>query len=137
MMAGLYDTDIKLDENWQLTAAANGDAPITSNADCIIQDIRLEAMSQEGELFYDNGWGWSLLDFLQMQDDDLTKLEIEQRIKMKLSKRDEIDSETIATQLTFETDKVSIKVAFKFINNSTQYNLDILLDRVNVEVVTI
>lgn len=137
MMAGLFDTDIKLDENWQLTAAANGDAPITSNTDCLIQDIRLEAMSQEGELFYDEDWGWSLLDFLQMQDDDLTKLEIDQRIKTKLSRREEIDSETIATQLTFEDDKVSIKVAFKFINDSTQYNLDIALDRVNVEVVMI
>ncbi len=137
MMAGLFDTDIKLDENWQLTAAANGDAPITSNTDCLIQDIRLEAMSQEGELFYDEDWGWSLLDFLQMQDDDLTKLEIDQRIKTKLSRREEIDSETIQTQLTFEDDKVSIKVAFKFINDSTQYNLDIALDRVNVEVVMI
>lgn len=137
MMAGLFDTDIKLDENWQLTAAANGDAPITSNTDCLIQDIRLEAMSQEGELFYDEDWGWSLLDFLQLQDDDLTKLEIDQRIKTKLSRREEIDSETIATQLTFEDDKVSIKVAFKFINDSTQYNLDIALDRVNVEVVMI
>lgn len=137
MMAGLFDTDIKLDENWQLTAAANGDAPITSNTDCLIQDIRLEAMSQEGELFYDEDWGWSLLDFLQLQDDDLTKLEIDQRIKTKLSRREEIDSETIATQLTFEDDKVSIKVGFKFINDSTQYNLDIALDRVNVEVVMI
>jgi hypothetical protein len=137
MMAGLFDTDIKLDENWQLTAAANGDAPITSNTDCLIQDIRLEAMSQEGELFYDEDWGWSLLDFLQMQDDDLTKLEIDQRIKIKLSRREEINSETIATQLTFEDDKVSIKVAFKFINDSTQYSLDIALDRVNIEVVMI
>lgn len=136
-MAGLYDSDIKLDETWQLTAAANGDAPITSNTDCLIQDIRLEAMSQEGELLYDGDWGWSLLDFVQMQEDDLTKLEIDQRIKTKLSRREEIDSETIATQLAFEDDKVSIKVAFKFINDSAQYSLDIALDRVNVEVVMI
>ncbi len=137
MMAGLFDADIKLDENWQLTAAASGEAPIASNTECLIQDIRLEAMSQEGELFYDQDWGWSLIDFIQVQEDDLIKLEIDQRIKTKLSRREEIDSETIVTQLTFEDDKISIKVAFEFINDSTQYNLNIALDRVNVEVVMI
>jgi hypothetical protein len=136
-MAGLYDTDIKLDEDWQLTAAANGDAPITSNTDCLIQDIRLEALSQEGELFYDETWGWSLMDFIQMQDDDLTRLEIEQRIKTKLSRREEIDNGTIQTALSFEDDKISVKVAFKFINDSRQYNLNIELDRVRVEVVMV
>ena len=136
-MAGLFDTEIKLNEDWQLTAAANGDAPLSSNTDCLIQDIRLEALSQEGELFYDEAWGWSLLDFLQMQDEELTKLEISQRIKTKLSRREEIDSETIQTALSFEDDKVSVKVAFKFINDSRQFNLEVALDRVRVEVVIV
>lgn len=136
-MAGLNDTDIKLDEDWQLTAAANGDAPLSSDTDCFIQDIRLEALTQEGELFYDETWGWSLLDFVQMEDDELTRLEIEQRIKTKLSKREEIDSETIQTVLSFQDDKISVRVAFKFINDSRQYNLDIVLDRVRVEVVMV
>ncbi|MBU5312213.1 hypothetical protein KQI38_09255 [Tissierella carlieri] len=136
-MAGLYDSDIKLDENWQLTSAVNGDVPLASDTDCFIQDIRLEALSQEGELFYDELWGWSLMDFIQTQDNELTRLEIEQRIKTKLSRREEIDNETIKTVLSFEDDKVSVKVAFKFINDSRKYNLDILLDRVRVEVVMV
>lgn len=136
-MAGLYDTEIRLNEDWQLTAAANGDAPLSFNADCLIQDIRLEALSQEGELFYDESWGWSLLDFLQVQDEELTRLEIFQRIKTKLSRREEIDNETIQTVLSFENDKVSVKVAFKFINDSRQFNLDVALDRVRVEVVMV
>lgn len=134
-MAGLYDTDIKLDKDWQLTPSANGDAPLLSNADCIIQDIKLEALSQEGELFYDNDWGWSLLDFMQVQDDDLTRLEIEQRIRTKLSRREEIDNGTITITLEFDGDMISSIVSFKFINDSTQYNLDVALDRVKVEVV--
>lgn len=136
-MAGLYDTDIKLDEDWQLTAAANGDAPLSSDTDCFIQDIRLEALSQEGELFYDETWGWSLMDFIQADDDELVRLEIEQRIRTKLSRREEIDSETIQTKLSFQDDKISVKVAFKFTNDSKQYILDIVLDRVRVEVVMV
>ena len=134
-MAGLHDTDIKLDNNWQLTAAANGDAPLLSNADCLIQDIRLEALSQEGELFYDEAWGWSLLDFIQTQDEELTRVEIEQRIRTKLSRREEINHETIKTELSFEDDKITAKVTFKLINDSRQYNLDVVLDRVRAEVV--
>lgn len=136
-MAGLYDADIKLDESWQLTAAANGDVPLASDMDCLFQDIRLEALSQEGELFYDGSWGWSLIDFIQTQDEELTRLEIEQRVRTKLSRREEINNETIKTVLSYEDDKVSVKVAFKFINDSRQYNLDIELDRVRVEVVMV
>lgn len=136
-MAGLHDTDIKLDNNWQLTAAANGDAPLLSNADCLIQDIRLEALSQEGELFYDEAWGWSLLDFIQTQDEELTRVEIEQRIRTKLSRREEINHETIKTELSFEDDKITAKVTFKLINDSRQYNLDVVLDRVKAEVVIV
>ncbi len=136
-MAGLHDTDIKLDNNWQLTAAANGDAPLLSNADCLIQDIRLEALSQEGELFYDEAWGWSLLDFIQTQDEELTRVEIEQRIRTKLSRREEINHETIKTELSFEDDKITAKVTFKLINDSRQYNLDVVLDRVRAEVVIV
>jgi hypothetical protein len=136
-MAGLHDTDIKLDNNWQLTAAANGDAPLLSNADCLIQDIRLEALSQEGELFYDEAWGWSLLDFIQTQDEELTRVEIEQRIRTKLSRREEINHETIKTELSFEDDKITAKVTFKLINDSRQYNLDVVLDRVKAEVVMV
>ncbi len=136
-MAGLYDADIKLDEDWQLTAATNGDVPLSSDTDCFIQDVRLEALSQEGELFYDETWGWSLLDFIQAEDDELVRLEIEQRVRTKLSRREEIDSETIQTKLSFEDDKISVKVAFKFKNDSRQYILDIALDRVKVEVVMV
>ena len=136
-MAGLYDTDIRLDENWQLTPATNGDAPLVIDFDCIIQDIRLEASSQGGELFYDGDWGWSLLDFVQAQDDDLTRLEIEQRVKIKLSKRESIDNGTIKTKLEFNEDTIFVRVSFKFINDSVQYNLDVALDRVKVEVVVV
>lgn len=136
-MAGLNDTDIKLDSSWQLTPAANGDSPLVPGLDCLFQDIQLEALTQEGELFYDEIWGWSLLDFIQTQYDDIVRLEIQQRVKNKLKNRSEIDTETIETQLAFESDKVSIKVSFKFVNDTQTYQLDLELDRVKVEVILV
>ncbi|EJW16264.1 DUF2634 domain-containing protein [Paenibacillus alvei] len=133
-MAGLQDTDIRLDRNWQLVAAANGDTLLVSGLDCVFQDIRLEAMTQEGELFYDESWGWSLLDFVQSEDDELTRIEIEQRVKTKLEQRPEIDAETIDTFMDFQGDTITVHVSFSFQNTDRLYQLDVDIDRVKVEV---
>lgn len=136
-MAGLNDTDIKLDGNWQLTSAANGDLPLVTRLDCLLQDIQLEALSQEGELFYDEAWGWSMLDFMQAQDDDLTRVEIIQRVKVKLSQRPDVNPDTIRTHVEFEGDVITIEVVFRFFGDSQDYRLAIGLDRVNIEVVIV
>lgn len=136
-MAGLKDTDIKLDDSWQLTQAATGDAPLVSGFDCIMQDIRLEAMTQEGELFYDDAWGWSLLDFVQSEDDELTLIEIKERIREKLEKREIIDADTITTGVQFEADALKILVTFCFVGSSETYSVSVTVDRVNVEVIEI
>lgn len=133
-MAGLNDADIRLDDTFQLTRAANGDAPLISGTGCLLQDIRLEAMSQEGELFYDQVWGWSLLDFAQSEYDDLLSLEIQARVRTKLSRRSEVDVETISSTVSFGSDKILIHTTFQFVNDSTTRTVDISLDRVSVEV---
>lgn len=136
-MAGLNDVDIKLDMDWQLTPAANGDALLTSGIECVLQDIQCEALSQEGELFYDEEWGWSLLDFVQAQDEELTRVEMRQRIETKLSRRPEIDVESIEVSINFQSDKLLISVAFKFADSSEKYELNFTLDRVKIEVVSV
>ena len=44
-MAGINDTDIRLDDDWQLPQASTGDAPACSGVDCFLQDIRLEEIT--------------------------------------------------------------------------------------------
>lgn len=134
-MAGYNDTDIKLTESWQLTQATNGDAPIIADIECLIQDIKLEALTQEGELFYDSDYGWSLLDFIQSDDDDLIRLEIKERVKSKLEKRSEINIESVQTSIQFEEDTLRLKVSFRLSNGGQGYSIDIELSRVNVEVI--
>lgn len=136
-MAGLNDTDIKLDSSWQLTQAATGDAPTVSGFDCIMQDIRLEAMTQAGELFYDEEWGWSLLDFVQSEDDELTIIEVKERIREKLERREIVDPETISTKVELEGDVLKVLTTFCFIGDSQTYSVSVAVDRVNVEVIEI
>lgn len=59
-MTGLHDTDIRLNDEWALTQAADGDAPLCSGLECLYQNIILEALTQPGDLFYDASFGWGL-----------------------------------------------------------------------------
>lgn len=127
--------DIRLDENWHLTQAADGDAPIVSEYDSLLQEIRLEAVTQEGELFFDTAWGWSLLDFLQSQDDELTRLEVQERIKSKLRQRPEVDFDSVQIELTAFQDAFRILTSFRFMGEDELRTIDVQLDRVKVEVV--
>lgn len=92
-------TDIKLNDNWQLTPAASGDTPLTDDLEGLLQTIRTEAITQEGELFYAPDFGWSLLDFLHAQESDLVKIEIDSRIRKKIAKYDEIIAGTVGRAL--------------------------------------
>lgn len=133
-MAGLNDTDIKLNDSWQLTQASTGDAPICSGFECFLQDIRLEAVSQPGELFYDGEWGWGLAGFLQAEDDELTRLEITERVKEKLRRRQEIKPETVTADVSFDHDIIRVTAQFQFASGGVTQKLTIGLSRVNVEV---
>ena len=56
-MTGLHDTDIRLGDVWELTSAADGDAPLFSGLDCLYQNLALESVTQEGDVFYDPEFG--------------------------------------------------------------------------------
>lgn len=125
--------DIKLNNAWQLTPAADGDVPLTDSEGGLLQTIRTESITQEGELFYDTDFGWSLLDFIHVQESDLVKIEIESRIKKKLLKYDEILSNTVIIQQVWRNDTLSITVSFK-LTNGTEHKIETSLNRIEVKV---
>lgn len=127
-------TDIKLDDSWKITQSASGDAPITNGIECFVQDVKLEAITQEGEIFYDAAYGWSLLDFIQMLDDELVIVEIKERVKSKLKNREMINGNSIEIQTEFEKDILRLKVSFKILSNDELITLNISVSRVGVEV---
>ena len=135
-MTGLHDIDIKLSDNWQLTQAADGDAPLCSELDCLYQNIVLEALTQPGDLFYDVEWGWGLYEFIQSEFDELTRLEITQRVRSKLGLREVILPESIAVTLDLQNDNLIVRTSFQFAEENEPRQLNIVVDSVSVEVVS-
>lgn len=94
-------------------------------------------MTEEGELFYedeegDASYGWSLLDFMQGEYDDFTQMEIQQRIRSKMSKRDYIDAGSIQTTVNFDGHIYHIRIAFRRTDSNSEYNIDIESNGVEV-----
>ena len=134
-MTGLYDTDIRLDERWQLTQAADGDAPLCSGLDCLYQNIILEALTQPGDLFYDQEFGWGLYDFIQSEDSELIRLELMQRVRTKLQKREVILPGSITVEIDRDDDTFRIGCAFRLTEEGADRWLDIVVGAVGVEVI--
>lgn len=134
-MTGLNDTDIRLNADWQLTQAADGDAPLCSRLDCLYQNIILEAQTQPGDLFYDEEFGWGLYDFLQSEDSELVRLEIVQRVKGKLEKREVILPGSVGVQIDYIGDAFRLRCKFRFTEEGTDRNLSVIINPVSVEVI--
>lgn len=126
-------TDIKLNDDWQLTPAASGDTPLTDDLEGLLQTIRTEAITQEGELFYDLDFGWSLLDFLHAQESNLVKIEIDSRIKKKLAKYEEIIAGTVEIHQVWSDETLNIAVTFK-ISDGSEHTIETNLNRIEVDV---
>lgn len=134
-MTGLHDTDIRLANNWQLTRAADGDAPLCSGLECLYQNIALEAETQKGDLFYDPDFGWSLYDFIQSEDDELVRLELAQRARLGLQKREVILPNSIEVTVDHDGDTFRLRCSFQFAEESKARSLTVVIDAVNVEVI--
>lgn len=133
-MTGLHDTDIRLSDEWQLTQATDGDAPLCCDLECLYQNIILEALTQPGDLFYDLSFGWGLYDFIQSEDDELTRLEIAQRARVGLQRREVILPESIQVDVDFEDDAFVLRCYFEFDEEEEGRTLTVIISAVDVEV---
>ena len=137
-MTGLQDTDIRLTQEWRLTPAADGDAPVCSGLDCLYQAIAMEAVTQPGDLFYDLDYGWGLYSYLQSEYDDLTRLELIQRVRSRLERWEVIDPGSIEVETELRGDALYLSCKFQFQEETgTGRNLNLVVSPTGVEVVEI
>lgn len=128
--------DIRVDEDWQVQRAASGDAPLVSGNEEFLQSIKLESMTQEGDLFYDLEYGWSLLDFIHKLSEEITWIAIKERIRSKMSRRSEIDISTLTINISFVSDVLYIEMQFCKKDEDSSYSLSLALDSIRMEVIT-
>lgn len=129
-LTGLHNTDLYLDENGQPVITLNGDLATISGMECWLQDIRLEAGTEAGELFYEDergvsAYGFSMTEFLQKEIGSFGETEIRQRIKSKLEKRPDVDGRTIEQALTLLHGICTCSTRFQINTGQEEYNIDI------------
>lgn len=129
--------DIRLDDRYQLLPQAGGSPMLTDGSDCLLQELRLEAVTQPGDLFYDADYGWGLMEFCHRAADELTVLEITQRITTKLARRGDIDIQTVRVKVDSRDDSVLVHISFQFIDDAQRHTLDLSIGRVQIEVIAI
>lgn len=136
---GENSVDIAIDENGQPVASVNGDFATVQGDGCWMQDLKCEAYSDEGELFYedatgDEAYGFGISDFAHMENDEFTLTEIQQRISGKLEKRTYLDKAQTVQEIHFKggvyKDKVSLA---KTGDMGNQYKIELSTDEVEVE----
>lgn len=124
--------DIKFDFNNSIIIKNNDVIKIEDNEQ-ILQNIKIEMLTNEGDVFYDLEFGYSLYDFLHRKINEMLIHEIRHRIITKLSRRPYVDSSSISIQSKQKTDKLIFNVRF-YINEYFS-EITLLLDRVKVEVI--
>ena len=143
LIIDIEDEDIKLDENGQ-PVFADGDFDIVSGDDCWKQDLKIESLTDEGELFYedeedDEAYGFGMQEFIQADDDDdgFLRMEIEQRIRAKLDKRSYIDGSSVQVNIeSIGRHGISATTTFNRLDDDTIQNLNIDNSEEDVEVET-
>lgn len=130
--------DIRLDGNGQPVANENGDFAVVSGDACWEQDLRLEAETEEGELFYededgDEAYGFGMLDFVHAENDEFTQTEIMQRVRGKLAKRTYLDMAKTTQTVTYEDGTYYDKISVSKNDSNDAYNIELSTEEVEVE----
>lgn len=131
-------TDIKLDINGQPIPDINGDFSTVSGDECWKQDLKLEAGTEEAELFYededgDEAYGFGIMDFAHAENDEFTLTEIRQRIQGKLSKRTYLDPAKTTQKITYNDGIYYADVTVSKQDANDEYNIELSTDEVEVE----
>ena len=130
----LDEVDIMMDETGQPVPLASGTESLVAGIDSFLQDIRNEAVTAEGECFYDLDYGWSLLDFLHRDYNELEELRIKNRVTEKLKRHEEINQHSIQVSISTVEDTVLIHVGFKIKNEDVSYQMDLRIDGAEVTI---
>lgn len=129
-------TDIMLDDDGNFVSASNGDIKTVSGFEWLLQEIKHEMMTYPGDLFYDSEYGFGLLDFLHRRGTELDRIELEQRIREKLLRKQFIDIESIQVNINdWNMNKVSLGTFFSGYDKNIEMNIEIESNGIHIEVV--
>lgn len=103
-----------LDDAGNIVLAADGDAATITGLDCLVQDIRHRLITFPGDLWLHLMYGSRIPLYIQAENTELNRLELEQEIRLALMQDEKIDPETIQIEITGWTrELITIKAAIE------------------------
>lgn len=137
-VVGTDCTDIMLDNNGQPVPDETGEFKVVTGDECWKQDLRMETLTQEGELFYedadaDESYGFGMLDFANAEYDEFTESEIRQRVSSKLAKREYIDPAKTKQSISYSNGTFYDSVSVSKQDSQEEYNIELSAEKVEVE----
>ncbi len=137
-IVGEDNTDIKLDADGQPVPDKDWDFATVSGDECWEQDLRLEAATEEGELFYededgDEAYGFGMLDFVHAENDEFTQTEIIQRVRGKLAKRTYLDLAKTTQEVIYADGIYHDSLSVSKNDSNDEYNMELSTEEVEVE----
>lgn len=123
-MDDLYGQDIKLDEAQLAMVAANGELLLTDGAETGVQDIRLRLFTPLGELFYDQGFGSLLHDWINEENTAANRaaFEAEAERRVQVDPR-AVPGSAVCRIRTWDETGLSARVSWQFIGEDHPRNL--------------
>jgi len=128
-MDDLFGQDIKLDQVGQAMVAANGELLLTEGAGTGVQDIRLRLFTPLGELFYDQGFGSLIHEWIKEENSQANRsaFEAEAERRVQTDPRVVPGSAGCRIQAWNETG-LTARVSWQFIGENHPYNLVVGFD---------
>jgi len=91
--------DILIDSDGNFVATANGDVTTITGLPCLVQDISHRLMTYPGDLWLHGAYGSKIVQYIQSENNELNRLELEQEIRLALMQDEKIDPETIQVEI--------------------------------------
>lgn len=105
--------DILLDDEGNFIISAAGDFATVTEADCLIQDVKHLLLTFPGDLWAHSEYGVGIQLYLQSEDTEINRLELQQLIKKQLAKDERIDADSIKVQIqSWSREMIKVQVSF-------------------------
>jgi len=135
-MTDIFGTDIALDASLTPRVAANGELVLCSGTDTGIQDIRLRLSTYLGTLFYDQGYGSTLPNWLHDENTELARIGFAAEVKRRIGEDPRVVPGSVACAVT-QWNELSMRAeaSFRFMDTDHERNLIITVDTSKKEMV--
>lgn len=128
-MIDLFGEDIKLDAAGQAMVAANGELLLTSGAETGVQDVRLRLFTPLGELFYDQGFGALLHEWVKEENAAGNRAAFEAEVERRVQADPRVIPGSASCRVTTWDEKgLTARVSWEFIGEDHPFNLVVGLD---------